>query len=74
MSYLDDPEHEFVIDPAVEFCNEDDLVKDFKHIVDAGIGGKSIELILQGFLRLQEELPDSTTAQCFGTSMVWYFG
>jgi hypothetical protein len=70
MSYLDDPGHVWKIDPE---ATTNTLLEDIIHLAEFGNSG-SIELVLQGYFELKLHLPDATDEECFGTSMVWYFG
>jgi hypothetical protein len=70
MSYLDDPEHDWVLDPASEGGN---LLSDITHLYLHG-DLETIALVLQGYHGLKTRFPEASDAACFATSMIWYFG
>jgi hypothetical protein len=69
MSYLDDPEHEWRLDPAVRDFPLEVLLDEV-----ASRDWDGIDLILQGYAGLKQRLPNATDSECLQTSMIWYYG
>jgi hypothetical protein len=70
MSYLDDPDHDWSLDPE---ASTNTLLEDIIHLSEHG-DSDSIALVLQGYFGLKQRHPEAGDDECFGTSMVWYFG
>lgn len=72
MTYLDDEDHEWSIDPGatrrldfllLELSTRSNREANF-----------NLDMIARGYLGLRERLPDATPAQCLDTAMIWYYG
>lgn len=69
-SYLDDPEHEWEIDPG---SKEHSLWGAIDQLDNEGTD-ESIEIVLLGYEGLRQRHPEATVQECFITSMIWLFG
>jgi hypothetical protein len=72
MSYLDDDDHIYQVDPGAVGTPETDLGLMLDKL--SGVGPDAIVLVLDGFARLRAVRPRASLADCFHTSMIWYFG
>jgi hypothetical protein len=68
MSYLDDPEHPWVLEPPDGMSWEDMVAEIWNRNFDG------LRLILQGYAGLKCRYPEATDEDCLRTSMVWYYG
>lgn len=81
MTYLDDPDHDWSIDPSSEVndLDLDQVISDLKHrlacpCLTCTLGNEmALELILKGALELARRT-DAPLARCLDTSMIWYYG
>jgi len=71
MSYLDDADHTWQLDPAAV---DDDMTLDelIMQIRDRDWDG--LRIILQGYAGLKQRLPNASDEECLCTSIIWYFG
>lgn len=80
MTYLDDPDHDWSIDPASTTSNldlEQTITDLLDRIADDTRSRQSrdmaLRLIISGALELSRRT-DAPLAQCLDTSMIWYYG
>jgi len=69
MGYLD---HIWEIDPGAVGTPDDDLVMMVDQLSEAG--SEAILYVLKGYEGLRRRYPQSSQADCFHTSMIWWFG
>lgn len=77
-TYLNDPDHEWKIDPAARLTGEEDVIRDLLMDVVGdqidGIDGIDVlNLVLAGARGLLER-GAGTPSECLRTSMIWYYG
>lgn len=70
MSYLDDPDHDWSLDPA---SVDNSLLEDVIHLAENATS-EEVELVLRGYRGLKQRYPDATDQECFGTAMIWLYG
>lgn len=73
MSYLDDSNHVWELEPVVleRPTPLDGLIED---LCNRQLEISILEIILQGYAGLKQRHPDWDDAACLDTSMVWMFG
>lgn len=71
MSYLDDEDHDWGIEPlAIDEARKlDFLVSELSRADEEGQ-----RTILQGYHGLKNRHPEATDEQCLDTSLIWWFG
>jgi hypothetical protein len=80
MSYLNDVDHDWNLDPACLNDTDEDLLEGIKHLHENPQGynkqeaAACVRTVLEGYEGLRRRHPEATVAQCFGTSMVWMYG
>lgn len=80
MSYLDDPDHDWNIDPVAQ-CSFLDLDQVIADLIDRDRTSTrpqltkdvGLALIVRGALELARRT-DAPLEQCLETSMIWYYG
>lgn len=80
MTYLDDPDHDWSIDPAASIgdLDLDQVISDLFDRLNSSTfptphRQTEFSLILKGALELSRRSP-APLAQCLETSMIWYYG
>jgi hypothetical protein len=79
MSYLDDSDHTWELEPIPSkgmeeelwFYTLQDMVEDLAY---RKLDEEALQIILRGYAGLKERHPEAPDQQCLHTSMVWYFG
>ena len=69
MSYLDDPNHLWEIDPD---CTAS-IMESIEHLSKHG-SAEAVLFVLKGYEELRKRQPDASRSQCLATSMMWWFG
>lgn len=78
MSYLDDADHDWSLDPGALTPDPIAGFPDWLDLMDELFHRKppveAMELIFKGYFGLRERHPDAPPVQCLETSMIWYYG
>jgi hypothetical protein len=76
MSYLDDADHAWELDPAVAQEGDDWTLQEMLYdiIVPRNETEEGIRIILEGYAGLKARLPEASNEDCLRTSMIWYYG
>lgn len=73
MTYLDDADHDWSIDPAARDYSASEVVEMLVTSPDLK-DPATLALIMRGARELHERRPAESALDCLATSLVWYFG
>jgi len=78
MSYLDDPDHVWEVDPSVK-ADPRTMTGLFMELTTRSVSegdefSPAWEMIILGAAELKKRHPEATVAECLDTSMIWYYG
>lgn len=80
MTYLEDPTHDWSIDPVAQcsFLDFDQVITDLNDRIHSSLFDPphqrtELELIVRGAMELARRT-EAPLAQCLETSMIWYYG
>jgi hypothetical protein len=71
-SYLDDPEHDWSIDPtAGDGTSLNSLMNE---LCSRLTEEEELQIIFRGYAGLKMRYPEASDPECLQTSMIWYYG